>query len=223
MKGTNDMNSKRIVIIGVGKGISGGVARRFGKEGFEVVLVARSEDKLKGYAADLAEAGIEASYKVADCAKPETLQAAIAEIEAEGGASDALVYNTGITAPDPDEITNDYLMEHYQVDVASAVVAAQAVATDGFAEKRGCVIFTGGGFAATWAPIPPLTALCIDKAAMNGAAVCLNARYRDRGIFVGTILVSGVVDPQDERYSPDAIAEQYWDMYNERGECSVRY
>ena len=36
MKGTNDMNSKRIVIIGVGKGISGGVARRFGKEGFEV-------------------------------------------------------------------------------------------------------------------------------------------------------------------------------------------
>lgn len=217
------MNSKKIVIIGAGTGISGGVARRFGREGFEVVLVARSEDKLRGYVADLAEAGISASYKVADCAKPETLQAAIAEIEAEGGAPDALVYNTGIIAPDPKEITNDYLMEHYQMDVASAFMAAQAVTTDAFAEKRGCIIFTGGGFAATWAPIPPLTALCIDKAAMNGAAVCLNARYRDRGIFVGTVLVSGVVDTQDGRYNPDSIAEQYWDMYNERGECSVQY
>ena len=58
---------------------------------------------------------------------------------------------------------------------------------------------------------------------MNGAAVCLNARYRDRGIFVGTVLVSGVVDTQDGRYNPDSIAEQYWDMYNERGECSVQY
>ena len=217
------MNSKKIVIIGAGTGISGGVARRFGREGFEVVLVARSEDKLRGYVADLAEAGISASYKVADCAKPETLQAAIAEIEAEGGAPDALVYNTGIIAPDPKEITNDYLMEHYQRDVASAFMAAQAVTTDAFAEKRGCIIFTGGGFAATWAPIPPLTALCIDKAAMNGAAVCLNARYRDRGIFVGTVLVSGDVDTQDGRYNPDSIAEQYWDMYNERGECSVQY
>lgn len=210
---------KTIVIIGAGSGISEGVARRFGREGFRAALVSRSEERLKALVAGLEDKGIEASYEVADCASPETLVAALDRM----GTPDVLVYNTGITTPDPDEINNQYLMEHFQVDVASAVVAAERTATDAFASKGGCIIFTGGGFAKTWSPIPPLMALCIDKAAMNGAAICLNDRYKDRGIFVGTILVSGAVDPADARYNPDAIAEQYWKMYTERGECSVQY
>lgn len=40
---------KLIVIIGAGPGISQGVARKFGKEGCKIALVARSESKLKGF------------------------------------------------------------------------------------------------------------------------------------------------------------------------------
>ncbi|WP_283712214.1 hypothetical protein [Kribbibacterium absianum] len=97
------------------------------------------------------------------------------------------------------------------------------MATDEFAAKHGCVIYTGGGFAENWQAIEPLTALCLDKAALRGAAECLHDRLAQRGIFVGTVLVSGVVDPENERYKPDAIAEQYWSLHEHRDRVAVAY
>jgi short-subunit dehydrogenase len=43
---------KLIIIIDAEPGINQGVARRFGKEGFKIAFITRSESKLKGLAKD---------------------------------------------------------------------------------------------------------------------------------------------------------------------------
>ncbi|MDE6726541.1 MAG: SDR family NAD(P)-dependent oxidoreductase, partial [Oscillospiraceae bacterium] len=50
---------KTIVVVGAGKGLGNGVAKKFGKENFRVILMARNEDHLKEYAAELTAKGIE--------------------------------------------------------------------------------------------------------------------------------------------------------------------
>ena len=97
------------------------------------------------------------------------------------------------------------------------------MATDEFAQKKGAIIFTGGGFAKTFQPILALKPLCIDKAAMNGMNIVLHAEYEPRGIFVGSVLVSGVIEKGDPKYDPALIAKQYWKMYKERKAYEVAY
>lgn len=215
---------KTLILIGSGKGLGNAVAKEFATHDFRVVLAARNEEHLKEYVREFRGLGYEASYKVADAAKPETLTAAIKAVEEEFGAPDALVYNVGITVSDGDRpITSELLMERYQVDAASAYHAAVTVATDEFAAKKGAIIFTGGGFAKTFQPIMSLKPLCIDKAALNAMNIILHHEMKPRGIFVGSILVSSVIDPADKRYAPDVIAKEYWKMYTLRQEYEVAY
>jgi NAD(P)-dependent dehydrogenase (short-subunit alcohol dehydrogenase family) len=215
---------KTLIIVGAGKGLGNAVAKEFAFHDFRVVLVARNVERLQGYVEEFTQLGFEASYKVADAAKPETLTQAIRETEAEFGTPDALVYNVGITVPDGDRpITSELLLERYQVDAVSAYHAATVVATEEFAKKKGVIIFTGGGFAKTFQPITFLKPLCIDKAALNAMNIILHHEMEPRGIFVGSILVSGVIDPQDPKYAPAVIAKEYWKMYVERNEYEVAY
>ena len=215
---------KTLIVIGAGKGLGNAVAKEFAAHDFRAVLVARNEERLKEYVEEFRQLGFEAAYKVADAAKPETLTRAIRETEKEFGTPDALVYNVGITAPDGDRpITSELLMERYQVDAASAYHAATVVATEEFARKKGAIIFTGGGVAKTFQPIMFLKPLCIDKAALNAMNIILHYEMEPRGIFVGSILVSGVIAEGDARYDPAVIAKEYWKMYTERKEYEVAY
>ena len=45
--------------------------------------------------------------------------------------------------------------------------------------------------------------------------IVLHDALAPKGIFVGSVLVSGVITPGDERYDPALIAKQYWKMYEE--------
>lgn len=215
---------KIMMIVGAGKGLGNAIAREFASHNFRVVLVARSAEHLAEYKTEFEAEGIETYTKVADAAKPATLTAVIDEVKTEIGTPDVFVYHVGNITMDPENITNELIMEHYQVDVASAYVCADYLGKDEeFAEKKGAILFTGGGFAKTFATIPVLKVLCIDKAAMNAANIVLHDTLAPKGIFVGSVLVSGVITESDEKYDPLLIAKQYWNMYIERSEYQLQY
>lgn len=215
------MEKKTLILVGAGKGLGNAVAREFASYNFKVVLIARSIERLKQYEEEFKGLGYEVYTIVADAAKPETLTKAIHEVQEKLGTPDALVYNVGITEPDGDrEITSELLMERYQVDAASAYHCATLVATEEFAFKKGAIIFTGGGFAKTFQPIMFLKPLSIDKAALNAINIILHYELEPKGIFVGSIIVNGVIDPATD-HSPENIAKEYWKMYKERGDFEV--
>lgn len=162
--------------------------------------------------------------KPMDAAKSETVISAIEETVRELGTPDVLVYNVGITEPDGErKIDSKLLLERYQIDCASGWDAAMTVATDEFGAKQGAILFTGGGFAKTFQPIPILRPLCIDKAAQNAMNIVLHEMLAPKGIFVGSVLVSGVVQPGDPKYDPALVAKQFWKMYTDRTEYEAAY
>ena len=216
------MAKKTLILIGAGPGLGNAVAREFAAHDFRVALVARRSDRLHEYENEMKAEGIEVMTCVGDAAKPETLTAAIDEVRKSWGTPDALVYNVGNTSLDGDrEITSELLMERYQVDAASAYHCANIVATDEFAEKKGTIIFTGGGFAKTFQPIMVLIPLCINKAALNAMNIIMHHKLEPKGIFVGSVIVNGVIDPENETHSPEFIAKKYWQMYTERTEFEM--
>ncbi|MES9743787.1 SDR family NAD(P)-dependent oxidoreductase, partial [Priestia megaterium] len=51
---------KNIVIVGAGPGLGMSIAKKFGKNGFRVALIARNEEKLNHLVIELEQLGIEA-------------------------------------------------------------------------------------------------------------------------------------------------------------------
>lgn len=211
---------KTIVIVGAGKGLGNAVGRQFGKNGFRVVLLARREEALRGYEAEFGAEGMEVHTHVADAAEGDSLRAALDWVQQEFGAPDVLVYNVGITAPDPADLTGEDLVRHFRADVAGAYDCARLVATDEMATKKGAILFTGGGLALY--PVSFFTPLSIDKAALRALAYTLHEQLAPRGIFVGTVTVSGMIGG-DAFFAPERIAEAYWQLYAERRACEVVY
>ncbi|CDX32737.1 Serine 3-dehydrogenase (fragment) [Mesorhizobium sp. ORS 3359] len=68
---------KAIMIIGAGPGIGQAVARRFGREGWTIVLCSRSHKRLATLVAELQRTGVEAHAIEADATDAAALRAAI--------------------------------------------------------------------------------------------------------------------------------------------------
>lgn len=210
---------KTIIIVGAGKGLGNAIARKFGKNDFRVILMARNGASLKEYEKEFKKEGIEVYTQFADAAKPASLTSAFDNVKAKFGTPDVLVYNVGITGMDePGTVNYEKLVQHFQVDVAGAYHSVQQVVSDEFGKKNGTIIFTGGGLAIY--PYAAFTPLSIDKAALRAMAFLLHDELKPKGIFIGTVTITGTIAP-DTSFAPELIAEKYWDMYNDRKEREV--
>ncbi len=72
--------AKVIIVFGHGPGISDAVARRFGKAGYSVAIVARNADRLTEAAAALTASGIKARAFPADVGQPDAVRKLISNI-----------------------------------------------------------------------------------------------------------------------------------------------
>ena len=214
------MNKKTIVVVGAGQGLGNHVAERFAKEDFRVVLLARRSDALTDYQKDFVAKGFEVSTVTCDVTEAESVKTAFAKIHDEVGTPDVLVYNVGITTPDNQPLDEEEVLRHFKADVLGAFSCIKAVVTDEFAEKQGTILLTGG--VAAVSPFPGYTCLAIDKAALRGLTLAMHNELSPRGIFVGTVMVCGIVGGS-EHFAPSNIAEKYWQMYQERKVWEVRY
>ena len=211
---------KTIVVVGAGQGLGNHVAERFAKEDFRVVLLARRSDALAEYQKEFVAKGFEVSTVACDVTEAESVKTAFAKIHEEVGTPDVLVYNVGITTPDNQPLDEEEVLRHFKADVLGAFSCIKAVVTDEFAEKQGTIILTGG--VAAVSPFPGYTCLAIDKAALRGLTLAMHNELSPRGIFVGTVMVCGIVGGS-EHFAPSNIAEKYWQMYQERKVWEVRY
>ena len=210
---------KTIVVVGAGKGCGNAVAEKFGQNGFRVVLMSRSTEHLAQYEQEFTDKGLEVYTKVADAARLETLTKAFDEVKAELGVPDVLFYNVGVTVPDATlgkAKDAGLLMERYQVDVAGAYHAIGQVLGEEFSKKKGTILVTGGGFALY--PMDEFLPLSMDKGALRAMCIALHNKLKEQDVYVGTLTVTDSIIP-GTRCDPALLAEDFWKMYVERGEC----
>jgi len=206
------MNKPVIVIVGMGPGIGSAVARHFGTEGFHIAMISRSKDKLTGHEHALREAGIDASYAVADAGDPEALSRALATLEAAAGGATVLLYNAAhIKWKNLLEETAQSLVEDFRVNVAGALTAVRAVLPAMQLAERGTILLTSSLFATR--PVAQFGSLSIGKAGLRSMAYSLAEALKGTNIHVATLTVQGQVRSGDPHRSPQAIAAACWQLH----------
>lgn len=215
--------AKLCVIVGMGEGNGMAIARKFAKEGFTIAMVARNEDKLKGYQATLQTESITSQYFLADAGDAAALTAAFAAIHTQLGTPEVLVYNAAVPRMESVLQTSyDTLVNDFKANVAGAIACVQAIFPAMQSQQRGTLLFTGGGFALY--PDPNFVSLSLGKAGIRVLASTLHAALKDSPIKVGTVTICGTVNGDDPKYSSDRIAEEYWKLHiAENGEYETIY
>jgi short-subunit dehydrogenase len=208
------MNQPVIVIVGMGPGIASAVASRFGNEGFHIAMIARREDKLVAHQRALLEAGIDASYAVADAADPDTLSRALATLEEARGGATVLLYNAAhIKWKGILDETAQSLIEDFKVNVAGALTAVRALLPAMQRTDRGTILLTSSMFATK--PSSQFGSLSIGKAGIRNMAYSFAEALKATNIHVATITVKGQVRADDPQRSPQAIAEACWKLHQQ--------
>ena len=87
------------VVVGVGPGIGQAVARRFGREGYSLGLIARKKESLAGFVETLAATKIKAKGFPADAESAPSLGDALKAVEDDLGSIDVVIYNAAAAKP----------------------------------------------------------------------------------------------------------------------------
>jgi short-subunit dehydrogenase len=215
------MSEKKVLtIIGMGQQTGLALARKFGKNGFVVAMLARDKNHLEHYQEQLNSEQIESYYYLTEAADPDSIRSSLRYVQGSLGDIDVLIYNVAAIEKTLLSKTNpEKLIQDFQVNVIGAVVAAQEVLPSMEARKEGKIFFTGGGLALQ--PYYQYGSLGIGKAGIRSGAHSLHQEVRAKGIHVATVTIQEAIQADDEKYNPAAIAEQFWTLYEQREDFEV--
>ena len=205
------------VVIGAGPGLGAASARRFGREGFDVALVARHRERVEGLAAELAEEGLPVQGFVADASEPATLTAVLDEITATLGPVEVVQYSP---APAREfmlpvlETTVDDLLAPVRMAVHGPVTVVRHLLPGMRERGRGTVLFVNGGSAMT--PRAAVAGTSIAYAGESAYAQMLHETLRDDGVHVAQLVVPGAIVPGDPDKAPAVLADLLWSMHVRR-------
>lgn len=201
-----------LTIVGMGTGISQGVAEKFGAEGYAVAMIARNEEKLRTFQKELQAKGITSECFPADAGDADSLQQAFAKIQETMGDTSVLLYNAAVLKRvNILEETADSIASDFKVNVGGALEAVKAVLPIMESHGEGTILLTGGGLSLN--PSPLYGSLSIGKAGLRSLAGTLFVQLKESPIKVVTVTIAGFVTSQSERHSPQAIADEYWKLH----------
>jgi short-subunit dehydrogenase len=221
-----------MAIFGAGPALGMATARRFGREGFRVALVARNRERLDGMVRELAGEGVGAARFPADLTDRTTALAALDAIEARFGSIDVLEYSPAAPAGG--------FRAASQVDVATvAAVLDPALLTPValvgrvlpamLARGDGGLLFALGASAGF--PVPRLASAGLVLAALRSYAHALHAEVGPRGVYAGTLLIGALIAGSASHrdagrwngggrelavVGAGELADRLWDLYTRR-------
>ncbi|MCM3191550.1 SDR family NAD(P)-dependent oxidoreductase [Priestia megaterium] len=206
---------ENIVIVGAGPGLGMSIAKKFGKNGFRVALIARNEEKLNQLVIELEQLGIEAVSFQADILNKDQISLAFATIKEKYGFIDVVEYSP---TPSIDTVTNaldvteENALYQFQFNVLGAISSIREVLPDMLDKQSGALLFTTGGAAVN--PVPMMGNVGIAVSGLRNYIFNLNSELKDKGIYAGHISIGIWMQPNSG--VQDKIADIWYDMYTKR-------
>jgi short-subunit dehydrogenase len=206
------INAKHVLILGAGPGLSASIAQRFGREGFEVTLLARNEQTLTELADNLRADDITVNTVTGDAADSEQFRATLERIAADSTPG-VVIYNACVIAP-ADLLTTDvdFLHSAYAVDVLGAISAVQ-VFTPAMREAGSGTFIATGGYASVF-PWFEYASTALDKAALRNAVAMLHDQLKPDGVHVAGVTITGPIAPGTPA-APEILAESFWTLHTQ--------
>ena len=172
----NDWQGKRYWLIGASEGLGAALAHKLNAAGVEVVVSARSEDRLKALVAELPG---KASYVTVDVSDRASVEAAAEQV----GQIDGMIYLAGVYWPMKAQAWDAEQAEAMaDINFTGAVRAVGAVIPQMVARDAGHIVITGSlsGFRG----LPGAIGYAASKAGTMSLAESLYADLRKTGIRV---------------------------------------
>jgi NADP-dependent 3-hydroxy acid dehydrogenase YdfG len=206
------------VVVGAGPGLGAAAARRFGRDGHPVGLIARSAGSLDEIAAGLRAEGITVAARTADVTDAGALTAALGALRERLGPVEVLLFS-----PRPAlewikpvlETTPADLEGALSLSVVAASVAVRAVVPDMRRRGRGTLLFTTGGAAVE--PHRDRAVSGIAYAAESAYTRMLHETLAGEGLHAAQVTVVGPIGP-GARHEPDDVAQELWRLHTAREE-----
>ncbi|MGX6449601.1 SDR family NAD(P)-dependent oxidoreductase [Patulibacter sp. S7RM1-6] len=211
-----------LVVVGAGPNLGAAVARRFGREGLPVGLVARDAAKLQKLADELSAEGLRVAFRAADIRDAGALAAAIEALAAELGPVEVLEYSPLPAAEFMQpilETTVDDLRGPLEFSVLGAAAAATAVIGPMLERGSGTILYTTGGAAVR--PYPLRAGVDVSFAGEVAYARMLHEEVADRGVHVAHTAIGGRIARGGD-HEPGDVAEALWRQHVERREFQTR-
>jgi NAD(P)-dependent dehydrogenase (short-subunit alcohol dehydrogenase family) len=197
------MSNPVVVVVGAGPGVGGSVARRFGREGYDVALVSRSEDQLAALGGDLQESGVIAGWSACDITDEAALRAAVTRFGEHAGRLDVLHFNpSAFTHQDPLSLSPRQLLQDVNLGVAPLLTLVQAARP--FLRPGSRVLATGS--MAADAPWHEAATLGVQKAGLRNLVKSIDATLRGDGIRAVSVTVNGTLE-RGTAFDPDRVAD----------------
>lgn len=208
-----------IAIVGAGKGLGLAVADRFGREGFDIALISRNQDRLDALAAELRGSGYRAQGFAANVRGGDSLRGALEAAAEQLGPIEVLQYSP---LPAKEymrpvlETTAEDLVGPIEFSVYGSVNAVRQVLPGMRAIGTGTILFVNGGSAVR--PGARVTGTSVAFAGESAYAQLLHDAVAAEQVHVAQLIIPfGIDDGQDE-HSGAAIAERLWTIHTERGD-----
>lgn len=208
-----------IAIIGAGRGVGAHVARRFGSEGFDIILVSRNQAHVDELAEELKAEGLNARGYQANVRDAAGLAATLDRAAGEMGMIEVLVYQ-----PLPQreflrpvlETTPADAQAAFEFSVMGPIAAVHQVKQAMKFAGGGTILFVNGGTAVE--SLAKFAGTSVAFAGQSALAEMLHETLAEDGTYVGQLIIPGGISADHPKKKPSEIARHLWEMHVERGE-----
>lgn len=189
---TASQNSPVYAIFGAYGGIGRTLAARLAREGSNLALVGRNEEKVKTLASEL-----NALALCADIAQPNRAQECLDQVFAKWGRVDGVVNLCGSILLKPAHLTNlEEFEQTLKTNLYTAFYTVQAAAKT-MMKTGGAIVLVSTGAARIG--VPNHEAIAAAKAGVEGLTLSAAATYANRGIRVNCVAPGLTRTPLSER------------------------
>ncbi len=222
--------TETVLILGAGvpSGLGGALARRFGAEGYHVLVSGRTLSKVQRVADDVKDAGGTAEALQVDVTSATDQDVLFARAK-EIGPIAAVLYNAGNNAIIPfEQLTADQFEHYWRVGCFGAFLTAERAMPVLREQGEGTMIFTGAS--GSMRGSANFGHFASSKAALRNLVQSLAREYGPQGIHIAHIIIDGVINGQraqdgfpdylaslgdDGTLDPDAIADAFWAVHTQ--------
>ena len=190
MAGIFDISGKTAIVTGASYGLGVTMAETFAEAGANVVLAARSKEKLADVAAAIESRGGKALSVECDVTDSASVKAMVDAARARFGRVDILVNNAGVSAEAgfmPERVTDDLFAQTMQVNVMGTFYCCREVAGHMLADGKGGSIINIASIMGITGQSNGPVAYQASKGAVINLTRNLAASWADRNVRVNAI------------------------------------
>jgi len=235
------IRSKSIAVFGAGPGLGQSIARRYAREGYTVVLVARRPEPLDQLARELISAGASAHIITADLSHPNVAPRLAGQIRAKVGNLDAFYY-----APTPSggfvpaaNLTPQHAQDFMPLSLYTLLALVQEFLPHMLQQGDGAILTAQG--ASSVHGLPNISGPGLAQAAQRNYLQSLHAEVASKGVYVGMLYIGVAIENsafhtemekakaagqpvwEMATVNPAYLADLLWNMHSTKGQPEATY